>query len=137
MRPPELIHYKEYIKSEYWTERKRQYFSLHPRKCEVCGHPDVELHHLKYGEYGREADKHLAALCRVHHDEVHAAMQLRRNMSYQTRYVVEDLKEKWEKMRTAPAKLAKIPEQHSSQTISDGIDFLARPIWTIINKFLK
>src|SRR5665213_1513288 len=101
-KPTELTNYRDYIKSGYWTERKRIYFSTHPHVCEVCGHPDVELHHIKYGDYGHEQDKNLAALCRVHHQELHNAVALRKSMFYQTRQVVEDMRSKWQEMRNTP-----------------------------------
>jgi hypothetical protein len=43
----ELTSYCDYIKSEYWTERKRLYYLSHPHACAVCGHPDVDLHHCR------------------------------------------------------------------------------------------
>jgi len=102
MKDPALVSYRDYIKSDKWEERKRLYFSTHPHTCAVCGHPDVELHHLKYGEYGRELDKNLVALCRVHHQELHDSIALHKNTFYQSNALVEEMWTKWEAFRNGP-----------------------------------
>ena len=135
MKAPELIHYRDYIRSPYWTERKRLYFATHSHKCEVCGHPDVELHHLHYGDYGHERDKNLAALCRVHHQELHDSVPPRKNTSYQSRYIIEEMKINWKQMQNAPLQSI-IPAKRATQTsFASIVDRLARPIWRFIKYF--
>ena len=131
-KPAELTNYRDYIQSAYWIERKRLYYLGHPHKCAVCGHPDVELHHLKYGSYGHERDKDLAALCRVHHEELHHAIALRKNMFYQSIAVIEDMKAQWEEFRNGPVQKTPIPKTGSS--FVDLIERLARPIWPVLGK---
>lgn len=92
------ITYKEYIQSVHWEERKRLYFASHARKCAVCGHPDVDLHHLVYANYGSERDKDLAPLCRFHHEELHSLMPLRKSMFYHSSALIDELKQKWDEM---------------------------------------
>lgn len=133
MKPEALFHYRDYIKSPYWTERKRLYFETHPHVCAVCGHPDVDLHHLKYGEYGREEDKNLAPLCRVHHQALHVSMKLRKNTFYQSRSFIEDERERYLNARIAVTK-------HSKQkrfSLVLFIDRLARPIWKVYTFLLS
>ena len=131
-KDPVLVSYKDYIKSPYWEERKRLYFSNHPHKCAVCGHPDVELHHLKYGDYGRELDKNLAALCRVHHQELHDSIGLRKNTFYQSNAIVEEMRMKWEEHRNAP--LAEANQPKPTNSFADIVEKLARPIWRILGR---
>lgn len=129
---PELINYRDYIKSEFWTERKRLYFSTHPHKCEVCGHPDVDLHHLRYGSYGQEQDKYLAALCRAHHKELHNAVALRKNMFYQSNSVIENMRTTWEEFRNGPVQT--VPTSQAGSPFSDFMERLARPLWRMIGR---
>ena len=39
----------------------------------VCGRPEVDLHHLDYARLGGEEYGDLIAVCRAHHDRIHAA----------------------------------------------------------------
>ena len=128
----DLVNYRDYIKSEYWTERKRLYYLNHPHTCAVCGHPDVELHHLRYGDYGHEQDKNLAALCRVHHQELHNAVALRKNTFYQSNSVIEDMKTKWEELISAPIRAE--PKADPSSSFSDLMESLVRPIWHFLGR---
>jgi len=135
MKAEELINYKDYVKSEYWTARKRQYYEKHPHKCEVCGHPDVDLHHLKYGEYGHEADKNLAALCRVHHEELHQAIPLRKNMHYHSRYVIEEMKKAWEAHLNAPIVPSTPPAPQTVIRLPNFIEVTATRIQKVLDRF--
>lgn len=64
--------YLLYIKSEWWTKRKNQYFKRYGRRCEVCGSTEkIQLHHKLYGKYYHELDRDLVALCFFHHDQLH------------------------------------------------------------------
>ena len=95
MKPEPLFHYQDYIKSEYWAARKQAYFETHAKKCAVCGHPDVDLHHVRYGSYGHEKDSDLSPLCRFHHQELHYTIGVRRDTKYQSASVITELREKW------------------------------------------
>lgn len=39
----------------------------------LCGDPNVDLHHLDYARLGAEGYGDLIAVCRAHHDRIHAA----------------------------------------------------------------
>src|SRR6478609_1164226 len=70
--------YSDYVQSKAWTRRRKWWFREHRRRtgdepvCVVCA-PHVDLHHLDYAHLGQEAYRDLIALCRVHHDRIHAA----------------------------------------------------------------
>ncbi len=132
-RPLELINYKEYVNSPYWTERKKQYFASHAHSCVVCGHPDVELHHLMYGDYGREEDRNLAALCRAHHQEFHEKVKLRKDMKHAGISVIDEMKREWREMREAP--LQAVPEPNDGSSFADVVEQLASPIWKLLHRF--
>ncbi len=139
MKPEPLFHYRDYIKSEYWTERKRQYYEMHEKKCAVCGHPDVDLHHIRYGNYGHERDIDLAPLCRVHHQELHDAVGVRKDTKYQSSSFIQDAKEAWERRFSEPITLHRV----SAPTIPKGdhiavahaLHRVAAPIWRLLALF--
>jgi hypothetical protein len=140
MKPEPLINYKDYIKSDYWEERKRKYFETHDRTCAVCGHPDVDLHHIKYGNYGSERDSDLAPLCRFHHQELHFTIGVRRDTKYQSAHVIEELREKWSgQFRTLPVE--SMPVSTPQLSLSEESNFellvekLAAPAWKLLAFF--
>ena len=50
--------------------------------CSRCGNhagesKHLDVHHLRYGVWGAEADHHLALLCRTCHDAVHQILEHR------------------------------------------------------------
>ena len=79
--------YWAYMKSNYWTARKRRYFNKHGKRCAVCEKRwGVTLHHKVYDNtlYGKEPDAHLVALCRKHHHEFHEHHETKGNMNKET-----------------------------------------------------
>lgn len=129
-----MIHYADYIKSEFWTERKQLYFATHPKVCRVCGSAQVDLHHLQYGSYGHEQDKHLAALCRAHHEALHKWMGVRKNTYYQTVDFIEAERAKFlaaNKQQPAAASIVHV-ENDSGDSFAKMIDDMARPIWKLL-----
>lgn len=131
---PDVIHYADYIKSEFWTERKQLYFSTHAKACRVCGSPRVDLHHLQYGSYGHEQDKHLAALCRVHHEALHKWMGVRKNTYYQTVDFIEAERTKFIKtnnQRPAAVSTVRAPA-NPRYSFANLVDDMARPIWKLL-----
>ncbi len=80
-----LLKYKLYIESKFWRRRKDQYFATHAKRCAVCRTPErVDLHHKAYGNYGRERDEDLVALCKKHHEGFHAKHGVARDMRLDT-----------------------------------------------------
>ena len=57
----------------YLWRRKNEIRSARRHRCEVCGEPGLSLdvHHLRYSEWGNEPDEDLAVLCRACHDVIH------------------------------------------------------------------
>lgn len=68
--------HRTYIASAAWKDRKREYFSSHPKVCVACGSGrNVHLHHKTYVRLGRELDSDLVPLCAGCHSKVHALHQ--------------------------------------------------------------
>ena len=71
--------YTDYMTSPAWFARRDWWLTEHQRRtgqpatCVVCGATDIDLHHLDYQRLGRESYDDLLAICRVHHDRLHAA----------------------------------------------------------------
>lgn len=64
--------YKAYLTSKEWDDRRKEYSSIHPCKCEVCGsNNQVQLHHICYDRLGYEKDMDLVPLCKDCHDNIH------------------------------------------------------------------
>lgn len=82
--------YREYIKSRHWEARKDAYFETNARECSLCGSgARVELNHIYYGNFGFERDEDLIALCRRHHEELHAEIGVSKDMRYATAIFIE------------------------------------------------
>lgn len=71
--------YTDYMTSPAWFARRDWWLTEHQRRtgqpatCVVCGDPDIDLHHLDYQRLGRETYEDMLAICRIHHDRLHAA----------------------------------------------------------------
>jgi hypothetical protein len=66
------LSYAEYLDSELWQQTKRRYYaSDYPKRCLVCGRPEVDLHHRTYVRLGKEELFDLVPLCREHHQRLH------------------------------------------------------------------
>lgn len=64
--------YSEYIKSNFWTQRKREYYKTHKKECSVCKTTkNINLHHTSYRHVGFEKDNELLPLCDMHHEKYH------------------------------------------------------------------
>ena len=64
----------QYLKSNIWNMRRRNFYVRNKRECAVCGYKKgAELHHITYARKGNEADQDLIVLCRMHHDDFHAS----------------------------------------------------------------
>lgn len=64
--------YKEYIKSDFWKDRKREYYKNHKKECQVCkSRWRIGLHHISYRNLGKEADDDLVPLCWSCHKKYH------------------------------------------------------------------
>lgn len=64
--------YEEYLVSALWTDKKRWFEEVHPRKCVICNDIKVDLHHIVYPEiWGKEKGFHLAWMCSKHHQAFH------------------------------------------------------------------
>ena len=86
--------YSVYIKSKWWTKRKNKYFQDNGRKCAICSSSEhIQLHHLKYGNFGEEKDVNLLALCRFHHLDFHEQYGCNTKTMYEdmTEYFMEQM----------------------------------------------
>lgn len=85
--------YDVYIHSEEWQGVKNRYYRQYGRKCAACGSVNrVHLHHMYYGNFGKEEDADLIPLCAKHHEEYHAKNGTQRNMINRTMDFVDNIK---------------------------------------------
>jgi DNA-binding XRE family transcriptional regulator len=70
--------YRLYLKSAWWTQRRKLYWDNHKRKCTVCGAFALDLHHKTYININNEKDEDLMALCRACHDQIHYEYELKK-----------------------------------------------------------
>lgn len=64
--------YVEYMTSERWALRRKQYLKTHKRICVACMSPkDVTIHHKTYRNMGNEPDEDLVCLCKPCHTAYH------------------------------------------------------------------
>jgi len=64
--------HREYLASDWWKQRKNDFFNKFGRSCTVCGSSlCVDLHHKNYFYLYREFDKDLVPLCHIHHEAFH------------------------------------------------------------------
>lgn len=67
-----MINHKDYIDSPEWARKKEEYYSKHPRKCQICNtEKRIHLHHKTYERLGKEEDNDLVPLCAAHHERLH------------------------------------------------------------------
>jgi hypothetical protein len=83
------IKYYEYIRSEAWQRKRRQFYSSNMFKCfkgegkwncYCCGISNVplDLHHRTYKRLGKEKiNIDLVPVCRTCHDEIHLLIETR------------------------------------------------------------
>jgi len=83
--------YRDYIKSGFWSERKKRFFEKFGKKCFICNDTkNINVHHIVYGNYGIEKDEHLITLCRFHHRSFHEQNATKGNMMKETLQFIED-----------------------------------------------
>jgi hypothetical protein len=63
--------YRDYLSSQWWITRRREFEASHPARCRYCGGAADDLHHKTYKRLGAELDADLEWVCRDHHAEVH------------------------------------------------------------------
>ncbi len=83
------IGYQRYLDSPEWKQFRSEWLDRHPRTgCFVCGirPPDIQLHHVRYDKLGSESDDHLRAMCRAHHEAIHAYAKRHRLKVYEATY---------------------------------------------------
>lgn len=65
--------YSEYLKSSAWQSKRQQIFRRSGGRCEDCGAPAVQVHHLSYEHVGNELLDELMAVCLDCHEQYHGA----------------------------------------------------------------
>ncbi|MDD2496403.1 MAG: hypothetical protein PHE29_14600 [Tissierellia bacterium] len=63
--------YRRYLHSDWWRERKIDYWAKHYRACYCCGYYATSLHHNNYSRLNEEKDKDLVPVCDDCHNEIH------------------------------------------------------------------
>ena len=125
--------------SAAWELRKKQYYDKYAKACKICGATsNVQLNHIKYGDYGHEQDRDLVALCGDHHEALHLKLGVRGNMRYQTRYFLDEMIKEWDDehekgiVHAVEAREETIAIS-SPSTLERFLEKLASPIWNVIN----
>lgn len=54
------------------------------KSCSICKSSSVQLHHIKYGNFGHERDEDLVALCANHHAGFHSKYGVKGQMTEET-----------------------------------------------------
>ena len=66
--------YKNYLTSEKWRNRRKEYLKKWGYNCQECGYSKpgkIQIHHLNYFRLGEELDSDLIALCKRCHRRKH------------------------------------------------------------------
>lgn len=63
--------YAKYLKSRWWKVKREQKMKSVGWKCEECGKPAKEVHHLHYKSRGCEKNNDLQSLCYDCHRDKH------------------------------------------------------------------
>lgn len=76
------LQYQEYLKSDHWQKFRAKMFSKKP-KCRFCKSKKfLHIHHLTYKNVGRETEKDVVIVCRVHHFELHRGIISMSDLKY-------------------------------------------------------
>jgi len=133
----EILFYRDYIVSSAWELRKKQYYDRYAKACKICGDTgNVQLNHIKYGNYGRELDKDLVPLCGGHHKKLHERIGVCGDMHRETRYFLEQEIAKHDAENEQKAEAEPMKEEEASILVSrvDALlDTASRPIWRILH----
>lgn len=70
--------YSEYLKSEWWQQRRLKSLARAEHRCQVCNAGSrLEVHHRTYERLGHERDADLVVLCRNCHELFHGNGELK------------------------------------------------------------
>ena len=70
--------YSEYLKTEWWQQRRVKALARAEHRCQVCNSDKrLEIHHRTYERLGHERDADLVVLCRTCHQLFHDSGELR------------------------------------------------------------
>lgn len=72
--PPTFTSYDQYIRSDWWRRLRTHTLNYLSNKCEFCGAPAKNVHHIRYPRFkrlGSENIKSLCAVCTRCHDVAH------------------------------------------------------------------
>lgn len=83
--------YSEYLKSDYWKNKRRQVLQRDNYSCNECGvKSNLQVHHLDYDTIGDEDLEDLITLCRKCHHNLHEIINRKKQEQRQAQ------KERWE-----------------------------------------
>lgn len=63
--------YEEYLTSEMWNFKRKDFLKLRKYKCAICGGRATQVHHKTYEHICNEPAKDLLALCPACHRKKH------------------------------------------------------------------
>jgi hypothetical protein len=74
-----------YCESEYWIWLRQLALDWWEHQCGTCGATEqLQVHHLRYANLGRERREDMAVLCRSCHDAWHARKKAREFNAWRT-----------------------------------------------------
>ncbi len=64
--------YKEYLSSNEWKEKRKEFLENQNYECERCGEYAVQVHHKNYDNLGDEDEDDVECLCyNCHMEDIH------------------------------------------------------------------
>lgn len=83
------------------VEAERYHTDVRSFGCWLCGHPEVDVHHVAEGRYAQRkgSDFEVIALCRSHHDFRHRQPKAFREMYGPEATLAADTKQAVERLR--------------------------------------
>ena len=87
--------YFDFIKSEWWTRQKVDWYSRHKKRCARCRTEDkIHLHHKRYpknGRYLNMTDNTFVALCEGCHLKYHREYGVKQYMQTTSNKYIKEL----------------------------------------------
>jgi hypothetical protein len=138
-RPMEALFHDDYLKSQAWEVRKKQYFSKYPKECSVCGETDgIELLHLSHGNYGHERDRDLVVLCTKHRSALEERIRIEGDIGVATRRFFEDEMPKYrDRERQKEPRLYDNYSPSLLLSLQMTLDTISRPIWRFYSRIFR
>ena len=85
--------YRRYLKSDWWRQRRKDYWSKGIKKCFCCGGLATTIHHKNYARLNKELDKDLIPICDKCHYNLHKLIKNKKATLSNAHYIYRKIKE--------------------------------------------